>query len=84
MTASIRQTANNDVSQLIVEAVAEREGVSPLRLPPLYGSVDPDALDQLFASPSTADQLQLEVEFVYNGYRVTVSEGGAVSVEARE
>lgn len=84
MKAPTRQTVSNDVSQSIVEAVAETENVSPLELPPLYGSIDPDALNRLFESPSAAAELRLEVEFVYSGYRVTVSEEGYVSVEPRE
>lgn len=84
MKAPTRQTASNDVSQSIVETVAETENVSPLDLPPLYGSIDPDALDRLFESPSAAAELRLEVEFLYNGYLVTVSEEGYVSIEPHE
>lgn len=42
-------------STAVVNAVAEAEGVSPVELPPLYGRVDPDALDELL--PREPDEM---------------------------
>ena len=53
------------ISQRIIEAVADAKGVDPLDLPPLYDSIDPDALDALFshgASAISITDLRFEVE----------------------
>lgn len=42
------QSGNDSVSQRVVAAVADARDEDPLELPPLYGVIDPDALDQLF------------------------------------
>ena len=45
-----RTTTDDDpISQKVIEAIADATGVDPLELPPLYDSVDPDALDSLFS-----------------------------------
>lgn len=59
----------------IADRVAAREGVEPTDLPPLFDSVDADALSTLLGG----DTDSLTVEFTYCGYRVTV-DGGAVSL----
>lgn len=62
--------------EAILERVAAREGVDPLDLDePLYGSVDPDALESLLASGSG-----VTVRFTYAGYDVTVSGDGRIEV----
>lgn len=70
------------LSQLVVEAVAEREDVGPIELDPLYDAVDPDALDAIF-------QMQLrpsnnaptgEIHFEYHGYTVRVTAAGRVDL----
>lgn len=58
--------------------VARREEASPVDLPPLYETVDPDALQGLVAS---ADDEAFSVEFSYHGYEVTVAADGSVDVE---
>lgn len=70
-------------SALVVEAVAEAEGVDPIELQPLYGTIDPDALDSIFhpqlrhdtETPPTG-----EVVFVYHGYEVSVTASGRVTL----
>lgn len=74
-------------SRAVVEAVAEAEDVDPTDLAPLYGVVDPDALDALFTSPlseSNAPTTAGTVTFTYEGYRVEVTGGGRVSLEDAE
>lgn len=56
------------VSTAVVEAVSEASETSVVDLPPLYESVDPDALDTLFSGEQTPDCLTFE----YAGYLVTV------------
>ena len=46
---TVRTTSEDEtVSETVIAAVADAKGVSPLDLDPLYDSIDPDALDQLF------------------------------------
>ena len=41
------------VSERVIQAVADREGVSPLDIsPPLFDAVDPDALNRMFGADS--------------------------------
>lgn len=64
------------LTELVVDAVAEAEGVSPLDLtPPLASAIDADALDSLFHVGSAGT-----VEFAYLGYRVRISDDGDVDV----
>lgn len=64
---------DQSLSEAVVSAVADREGVDPSTLePPLYEAVDTDALDMLFRSGSG------EVSFTYAGYRVTVDDRAEV------
>lgn len=48
----------------IVEKISEIKDQDPLDLPPLYNSVDPDALDQLANSN--------KVQFEYIGHEITI------------
>ena len=50
----------------IVERVSEMEEQDPVDLPPLYNSIDPDALNQLSDS---------EIQFEYIGYEITIENG---------
>jgi hypothetical protein len=70
-------TEGTPASTRVVRAVAEREGIDPVRLdPPLHDVVDPDALDALFAGRATAGV----VEFTYRGHAVRVDGDGGVQV----
>lgn len=71
------------VSEAVVNAVADEEGVSPIDVsPPLYAVVDPDALDELVSSMNRwSDEPRGGVVFSYAGYEVTVSGSGEVSLE---
>ncbi|MFC6720738.1 HalOD1 output domain-containing protein [Halobacteriaceae archaeon SHR40] len=83
MSQTKLSTANDgSVTNEVVEKVAEAEDVDPLELtPPLYEVIDPDALDQIFASTPTAGGIEGQMTFFYNGYEVTVSGDGYVSVQ---
>lgn len=75
----------SSLSQSVIEAVAEAEGVDPLELtPPLYEVIDPDALDHVFATTPTDNRMDGKVTFGYNGYEVAVWGSGYVSVKERE
>ena len=64
----------DSVVHAIVTAVAEREGVSPVSLPPLSDHVDPDALEALLHHARERGCLT-SVTFDYEGYRVVATSG---------
>ncbi|MDS0281177.1 HalOD1 output domain-containing protein [Haloarcula onubensis] len=61
--------------------VAERAGVDPLSLPPLYDRIDVDALDAVIGGERTGAETR--VRFEYAGYAVTVG-GGRLAVRPAE
>lgn len=63
------------LSEAIVTAVAEREDAAPTEVPPLYDTIDPDALDRLFDGRRPG-----EVTFEYAGYEVTVRGPDRISI----
>ena len=69
------------VSEAVVHAVADAEGIEPAELTtPLYEAVDPEALDRFFSKSSSEGSPDRRVTFPYSGYEVTVNGEGAVSV----
>lgn len=75
--------ATTDLASLAVpELVGRLAETDPCSLPPLYESVNPEALDELFADGRGAN-CNLSVTFDYAGYSVTVRDG-AVSVSPSE
>lgn len=74
-----------NVSHKVVETVAEEAGVDPSDVTSsLYDVIDPDALDQIFATIATADRMEGQVTFPYNGYVVTVYGDGSVSAKKHD
>ncbi|EMA30011.1 hypothetical protein C446_16807 [Halobiforma nitratireducens JCM 10879] len=67
----------------IVETVAAVTDRDSLEMPPLFESVDTEALEVIVASARDRERL-LEVTFVYQECLVTVSSGGDVVVEVPE
>ncbi|WP_321112971.1 HalOD1 output domain-containing protein [Halorussus salinisoli] len=74
------------MSEAVVTAVADAKGVSPVAVtPPLYDVIDPEALEAVVASmTSRPDEPAGHVEFPYNGFRITVTGDGRVSVTPNE
>lgn len=71
----------DSVSEAVVRAVADAEGIEPTALTDtLYDTVDPEALDRLFSESASGESAAKQVTFPYSGYEVTVSGEGAVSV----
>lgn len=62
-------------SEQIVYSVAEQTNTDPLLLPPLYDTIDTDALDRLVSSLESG-----EFQFQYAGHTVTIHSDGAVHV----
>ena len=68
------------ITGAVVDAVATADGTDPIELPPLYDSVDPDALDTLFERQR--EGIDLEITFSYAGYGIVVEDGDRVTVSA--
>lgn len=66
-----------NVAQSIVREVATLEEVAPHELPPLYETVDPEALDQTLES---LDAGEGSITFTYTDYVVIVDSAGNVTV----
>lgn len=65
------------LSTAVLQAIADYEGSDPRAVtPPLYESIDPEALDSLFRETSG------EVTFEYKDYTITVGSNGTVEVES--
>jgi len=64
----------------VVQKVAEVTETPPDELPPLYESVNPDALATLFDQPSVPRTRTGKVLFEMAGCTVTVTSEGAISV----
>lgn len=78
---SRRSTNTGRVSTAVLEALEEVTGTDRLDLPPLYETIDSDALDRLVASLDGTDgDGPATIEFSYAGHRVTVTDDGDVSV----
>lgn len=77
MSQTVVRTAEG-VTGTVVEELASAKGVDVFEVSPLFDSVDPDALEQLFADGAAVDHVA--VEFTHDGYRVRI-DGGRVSIE---
>ncbi|WP_254279517.1 HalOD1 output domain-containing protein [Haloarcula marina] len=67
------------VASRVIDAVCSRTGTSATDLPPLYETIDTDALNELFADRHTSGR----VTFDYAGHVVTVRGDQTVEVSAR-
>ncbi|SDK03642.1 HalOD1 output domain-containing protein [Natronorubrum texcoconense] len=71
-------------SYRVVEAVAQKEGVSPTELsPPLFNVVDPEALDALVQDDANSNTSQVVVEFTYLNYVVQIRSGPTMSISVQ-
>jgi len=68
-----RVAADRSVSHTLISAVAEVEGCCPTDLPPLYDTLDADALDALFSGgTSCSPQCEGNLTFEYSDSSVTI------------
>jgi hypothetical protein len=79
-TTRPRQDATSTLTATIVDRVTDREGVGPLEVPPLYESIDPEAVAGLV---DTGDGVEY-VTFSYCGYEITVEGLESVRVTTPE
>ena len=75
------QTISEEESVMrnVVEQVATVRDQEVTQLPPLYKTIDGEALNSLINSIGTGSSL--EIQFSYAGQRVIIDERGAVRVE---
>lgn len=66
---------DEQLSQTIIGALAKRKGTDPENLTPLYESVDPDALDNIFSG-----ERQGKIIFEHTGFRIIVYRDGEVDI----
>ena len=66
-------SADSEVAVAIVDAVADRKGVDPTELPPLYDVIDTDGLEGVVDDERAGS---LQVQFTYAGYRITIESAG--------
>lgn len=64
----------------VVEKVADEKGVATTELPPLYRTIDPEALDALLESGVDRDEGIRRIQFQYEGYTVVASNDGDIAV----
>ncbi|KAA9396238.1 hypothetical protein Har1130_19045 [Haloarcula sp. CBA1130] len=68
------------LTEAFVNAIAEAEGVAPTELPPLYESVDFDALTQLMEPPDEAIDGNVIMALRIGKWNVFVSANGRIRV----
>ncbi|GAA0522478.1 hypothetical protein SAMN04488066_105101 [Halorubrum aquaticum] len=68
-------------STAVVEAVASANGREPLEMPPLYDTLDAEALDGLLTADRDGAHGNVGVSFTYDGAYVWVDSGGTIEVD---
>lgn len=71
--------SSTEPSTAVVQLVATASNAEPTAIEPIYGAVDPDALDALVGAADTRPT-DVTVEFVFAGHDVTVSSDGSAAV----
>lgn len=72
-------------SSRVLDAVARSKGVDAVDLPPLYETIDPDALDALCSSYTNGardDGAAMRIQFTYAGREVVVRTPDRVEVSS--
>ncbi|SEQ44960.1 HalOD1 output domain-containing protein [Natrinema salaciae] len=65
----------------VIMEVAEQEGVGPTEIDvPLYSVIDPELLDRLGSESNSKNDTNLNIQFEYYGYRVTIRGEDDISV----
>ena len=68
-------TDADNPSTAVAETVAELKGVESTELGTVYDHLD-HVLDHLFSNPPVA-AAQVQIEFTYEGYRITMDQDGS-------
>ena len=75
--AIFEPTADGSATEAIVSLVAQERDCDPLELDPLYGAVDPEALDSICRA---ATEGSVRISFEYAGFTVLIDGGGVVQL----
>ena len=67
----------DDPTYIIVETVAELEGIGSDELPSLYDTID-HVIDHVFSDPPIPEA-QVQITFTYAGYRITLNQNGSAT-----
>lgn len=78
--SNISPTEAESVSTAVVEAMSDVAETPPVELPPLYNSIEPAALDNLFAPREDGPDRSISTTFTYHGYRVSVEDGVTIAI----
>ncbi|WP_435158149.1 DUF7504 family protein [Haladaptatus sp. DFWS20] len=78
------QQRDHSLSAVIIQEMIEAAGVEPSDIPnPLYESVDPDALEELFQPLMDGTPREnYEVSFAFAGHYITIRDGGRIQIES--
>lgn len=71
-----------DPSTAVVKVMAHVCETAETQLDPLYGAVDPEALDRLCSGRAHGRTGGCTVAFAYLGYRVTVESNGTIEIRS--
>ncbi|WP_416841557.1 HalOD1 output domain-containing protein [Haloferax sp. DFSO52] len=71
----VDRDSSEPLSTNVVMSIAAIEDIRPTQLPPLAGTIDPDALNTLFECSDDAF-----LSFSYAGYRVTLDTLGSIEI----
>ena len=86
-TYGVRHSASRDepISATVIRAVAIVTNMPPMDFDPLFETIDPDALNQLFNGPnSDSPQDASGVAFRFNDYTVQVDATGTIEITPAE
>lgn len=72
--------SDEPLSSTVMEAILALTGDEPASGPPLWETLDPDALDSLFSPDGREEQSSACLTFYHQRYRVTVQRDGHVLV----
>ncbi|GKZ12334.1 HalOD1 output domain-containing protein [Haladaptatus sp. T7] len=67
------------IAETVIDAIAEVTDSSSTEIEPLYESIDPDALEDLFGRHSEK-RVPRRVEFIHKGFAVVVERNGRVTI----
>jgi Halobacterial output domain 1 len=78
-TSRTARSPQTPISTAVIHALADAEGCAPTELPsPLYGVIDPDALNALYARASP------HIHFEYTEYHVEITPDRRVLIHSHD
>lgn len=78
--ARYERESNQTILEIIVDALAEAKGVDVTALPPLYDSIETEALARLFESHDENGESETIVSFTLENWNVFVRGDGRIRV----